>query len=68
MDHRAEGASVGKRSIQFHAGGSSGGETDQHKPGSHTATGETEIAQLHLITASAAVKRSYFFVYAQVLE
>lgn len=68
-DGSSRGGSVSRKTLYpTHAGGSSGGETNQHKPGSHTATGETEIAQLHLITASAAVKRSYFFVYAQVLE
>ena len=60
MNQRAEGVLVGGYSIKLHTRGSSGVETDLHKPGYHTATEETEIAQLHLIIASAVVKRSCF--------
>ena len=68
MNHRAEGVLVGRYSIQLHIRGSSGGETDLHKPGYPTATEEAEIAQLHLIIASAMVKRSCFCIYTYVLK
>ena len=63
MGHRVEGVLVGRYSIQLHTRGSSGGETDYHKPGSHTATEDAKIAQLLLIIASAMVKRSCFCIY-----
>ena len=63
MNHSAEEVLVGRYFIQLHTRGSSGGETDKHNPGSHTATGDAKIAQLLLIIASAMVKRSYFCIY-----
>lgn len=63
MNHSAEEVLVGRYFIQLYTRGSSGGETDYHKPGSHTATGDAKIAQLLLIIASAMVKRSCFCIY-----
>ena len=67
MNHRAEGVLVGRCSIQLHIRGSSGGETEQHKPGSHTATEEAKIAQLHL-TIATAMSNAVIFVYTHVLK